>query len=142
MNIKIFLITFLSFLVISCFPAKQYRSNADYKRIAFEKFGPETSFLFSTENSYVLCLKYNSESLINPQSLAEFFIFSNINNAIVYQDKIAGASFTWKSDTELRIFEQNGIIKTPLDSGKTKYMLDLNTLKKSLILDSAIDSLR
>jgi hypothetical protein len=130
---KLFAI-FLFFGSIGCISHKSKEGEPkDYKTEAFLKYGTDTVYMEAPGNMYILCYKKNGEAHVNPNILIEFFIFDNIKKTIVFEDKVMGASFEWKSKSELIISEQRGIIESKQDKGKLKYLLDLKTKEKKLM---------
>ena len=131
----------LSFLVL--FSCTNQRKNTghkvnntkdtSYKQIAFNKYGNDTIFIFSPKENFILCEKAIDKNSANPNTLTEFFIYDTDNNKITYEDKIAGATISWNSNTSLIITTQKGIITSPSDSGKSSYIYNLKTNKKEEI---------
>jgi hypothetical protein len=105
-------------------------SETDFKTLAIEKFGENIKILPSPEESYVLYVSEKPEQLLNPNELVAFFVVDKKENKIVYEDAISGASLSWKSDSELWLKIQKGIISTPSDDGKEIYYYDLKKKEK------------
>ncbi len=103
---------------------------SNYKQLAFEKYQLDTLCTLSPGKSYVLCLKTDRDTLLNPNSLVMFFVFSEKKQKIVYEDAIAGAHISWENDSLLLIIQQRGIKNSMDDSGKIRYLINLNTLNK------------
>ncbi|MGD9994730.1 MAG: hypothetical protein AB7S69_15640 [Salinivirgaceae bacterium] len=106
-------------------------SVTDFKILAIEKFGENIKILPSLKGSYVLYMSEKPEQLLNPNELVSFFVVDKKENNIVYEDAISGASLSWKSDSELWIRIQKGIITDAGDSGKLVFYYDL--IKKEKI---------
>jgi hypothetical protein len=70
------------------------------------------------------------EQLLNPNELVSFFVVDKKENKIVYEDAISGVSVSWKSDSELWLKTQRGIISNPTDEGKVIYYYDLKKKEK------------
>jgi len=133
-----FLILFILVLIFSCFGNKniisksnQKDSNDVFKKLAFEKFQHDTVCYPSPQQNYILCIKYNKESELNPNALNAFFVFSNKSQKIIYENGIAGASLSWANDTLLAVSLQKGIIVSNTDSGKIQYFWDVKNNKKA-----------
>lgn len=148
MVIKIRSYCILSLIVFISCGCASYRSSrtdiqtneAEYllKKICFNKFGVESILEFSPKKTYVLCLK-KKDSDLNPMSITEFFVYNINSNSIVYEDLISGASLSWKSDFELWIKIQKGIITSPDDSGKDIYIYDLINKNKYIYNKKSAD---
>jgi hypothetical protein len=113
-------------------PKKIEEKPKDYKAIAFLKFGADTVSLKAPGEIYILCYKKNDSDHLNPNTSVEFFIFDSKKQIITYEDKVMGATFEWKSDDELIIYEQRGIIESPQDKGKVRYLLNIKTNEKKV----------
>ncbi|MBN2757096.1 MAG: hypothetical protein JXR51_07965 [Bacteroidales bacterium] len=136
MNYKIIFLSIL--IVISILSCNAYNhsnnktsaikdSIIEYKQIAFQKYGRDTLFLKSPANTYVLCKKNITVNNTNPNELSMFFVFDLSKNQIIYEDKISGAKISWKSDYELLIRKQKGIITSNIDKGQIEYLYNLKT---------------
>jgi hypothetical protein len=125
---------FLIFLLIfaSCKSQLAIKGNNKYKELAFSKFGKDTVSIYNADKTLVLCVKSSKSDLNQANSLQEFFIFSLDEKKIVYEDCIARANISWHSNIELLISIQKGIIISPTDQGKSKYIYNLKTKEKSL----------
>lgn len=129
-----FFVIFLLLGSLGCFNQKKIEEKPkDYKAIAFLKFGVDTLSLKAPGEIYILCYKKNDRDHLNPNTLVEFFIFDKKKQTIIYEDKIMGATFEWKSDDELIIYEQRGIIESQQDKGKVRYLLNLKTTAKEVM---------
>ncbi|MGE4289037.1 MAG: hypothetical protein AB7E36_10125 [Salinivirgaceae bacterium] len=104
--------------------------NQDFKSYAFEKFGEHVQMLPSPDDSYILYMAEKKEQILNPNELVSFFVVDKKENKIVYEDAISGVSVSWKSDSELWLKVQKGIISTPSDDGKVMYYYDLKKKEK------------
>ncbi|MCF6183158.1 MAG: hypothetical protein L3J56_00790 [Bacteroidales bacterium] len=104
----------------------------NYKKVAFKKYGNDTTFTFSPGRKYVLCQKKINKDNLNPDVLSEFFVYDLKRNKIIYEDKISNSAITWFSGTELKISVQKGIIYSPADNGKIIYIYNLKTHKKNI----------
>lgn len=124
--------------VLSCSSQKNIDKNTNgqnsqenFKTVAFERYGNDTTFQFSTEETYVLCEKQISNNNLNPNIISEFFVINLKNSKIVYDDKISGAKIKWISDKELLIIKQMGIITSLEDEGKHTYIFNVETHLKT-----------
>lgn len=106
-------------------------SEQDFKSLAIEKFGENVKMLPSPNETYILYMSDKSDHLLNPNDLVAFFVVDKNENKIVYEDAISGVSLSWKSDSELWLKIQKGIIASSSDSGKIVFYYDL--IKKEKI---------
>ncbi len=137
----IILLSIFYFFTISCKNKKAitetinstipiYDSIPNYKKMAIEKLGREVDFIKSPKESYVLCKNKLKDEHINPNQTQHFFVYDLKTNKIVYQDKEPNINLSWKSDTELKIIKQLGIIKNATDTGQIIYIYNLITKEK------------
>jgi hypothetical protein len=126
--------------LISCISSIGRNNLEYYKKLAVQKYNKDTTFLKSPDQNNVLCLKSNEDKSLNPFSLTEFFIYNIPGKSIVFEDKLPGISFKWKSDDELLICQQRGIIDNTFDSGKIYYIYKVKTRKLSILSKSENDS--
>ncbi|PKQ63195.1 hypothetical protein BZG02_10595 [Labilibaculum filiforme] len=101
-----------------------------YQQIAEEEFGEKGEYILNSNGNYVLCTKELSKPLINPNQLAEFFVYDLQKEEIIYSDKIANAKISWHNNTQLLIVNQKGYISESADTGKWTYIFDLKSKKK------------
>jgi len=104
-------------------------SEPAFYKLAFENFGNDTICKHSTNKNYILCQKMAKDSLLNPNALIEFFVFSKMEQKIIYKDAISGASISWNNDTLLFINKQKGIITSTIDQGKIQYYINVKNQK-------------
>jgi len=110
-----------------------------YEKFAFSKFGNDTISIYNRDKTYVLCLKSDNLKAINPNAPTIFFIYDLKENKIIYKDQISSAVISWYSNNELLISTQKGIITSPIDKGKSKYIYNLKTRKKTIYSTISID---
>ncbi|PKP08284.1 MAG: hypothetical protein CVU09_16480 [Bacteroidetes bacterium HGW-Bacteroidetes-4] len=104
--------------------------NQDFKTLAIKKFGEPVQILPSPDDTYILYMAEKKEQQLNPNELVSFFVVDKKENKIVYEDAISGVSVSWKSDSELWLKTQKGIISSPTDDGKVIYYYDLKKKEK------------
>ena len=134
---NVFPILGLFFLVIACSAYRNSKTNNSQKNMehifgetSLEKYGNDTICQTSPSNSYILCRRTSKDSLLNPNSLTKFFVFSKAEQKIIYEDAIAGVQISWRNDTLLLINQQKGIISSTADPGKIQYFIDLKNHTK------------
>jgi len=113
--------------------------NFSFKNVAYEKYGNDTLTIYNFDKSFILCLKSPKNRVINPGFVLEFFVFGTKEKNIVYEDKIANANISWFTNNELLISIQKGIIVSPTDTGKSKYIYNLKTQEKSIYNSKTVD---
>jgi hypothetical protein len=125
------IILFFAIFLTTCIQKKKITEGSNlsrqFEQIAFEKYGREKQIEWSHNKTYILCIKKNSGTDLNPYSVIEFFVFNNLTKTIDYEDNIAGATLKWISDYELQFIVQRGIIENVTDSGKVSYIYNLKT---------------
>ncbi len=89
----------------------QSSDNSDYKALAEEKYGSETSFINSEDGHYVLC-KHKMESSNDPYTSWEFFVFDLSTKKIVLEDKIDRGNVKWFSKNQLETSHTPGTMAT------------------------------
>ena len=139
-----FLIIILFVFIISCKNKKVitdtinstipiYDTIPAYKKTAIAKLGSELDFIKSPDSTYVLCKKNLKNEHINPNQIQHYLVYNLKTNKIVYQDKAPNIILSWKSDVELQIIKQLGIIKDGTDTGQIIYIYNLISRKKEKI---------
>ena len=132
---KVYLILFLLILV-SCtsFEAdskvgQDNLSENNIREIAIEKFGKDFSIIYNKQRDYILCMKGNKSNIPNTGSIS-YFVYDNINNKIVIENKLSNGMVSWYSDYELKIVEIPGIIQKN-QTHENGYILNIKTNSKT-----------
>ena len=128
---------FILFLLFGCVPTSKLsqqetlKSKKTYQQIAQEKFGEKVECKLNSNKSYALCKKKMTAPVLNPNQLLEFFVYDIQKEEIIYENKMSNVKIKWHNNTQLLITYQKGYITGPTDTGKSTYIFDLPSKKKT-----------
>lgn len=106
----------LIILLASCGTSKKgsnsTQANEDkYKAIATDKFGEDVTFATNDPKSFVLCTSEVKGTVHQPRNTLSYMMIRLVDNTIVLEDKLDGATVNWYSETEIEVYRTPGIMR-------------------------------
>ncbi len=86
-------------------------ANADYQKVALQKYQKDISYSFNSEKSYVICTHKSKQPSPRRPRATHFFIYDIKNNTVLFEDAQARAKVRWINPFQVEVAVIPGIVK-------------------------------